>query len=172
MPIASRVIETSESGGIIPRMSNLRIDSFELQIPAADVFAVEVVADENARVTYVVEETVTVVEEFRLNHGFLLIYAQVSLILSLLAFFYVRKINREHGNKPRLLHKLCCPLLTVLRWEGFDGVEPLYAIVLGCCYTVFCWKPSEDASQDDASPQNHEADDGDDLNYRKLVDSV
>mmetsp|Transcript_10782 Transcript_10782/g.13485 ORF Transcript_10782/g.13485 Transcript_10782/m.13485 type:complete len:169 (+) Transcript_10782:373-879(+) len=65
------------------------------------------------------------------------------------SFLYVRMINRQEGRKPNFLHKLCCPVLSVLRWEGFEGDKPIYAVILGCFYSVFLWKPSEGDNDDE-----------------------
>lgn len=94
-------------------MRPILLELVEVELPPSESDSLEMAGHESARVTYVVEETVTIVEEFRLNHGCLLLYLQVSIVLSLLAFFYVRKISRREGVRPGFLHKLCCPLLTV-----------------------------------------------------------
>mmetsp|Transcript_1771 Transcript_1771/g.2093 ORF Transcript_1771/g.2093 Transcript_1771/m.2093 type:complete len:160 (-) Transcript_1771:113-592(-) len=73
------------------------------------------------------------------------------LIASLIvfSFLYVRMINRREGVRPNLLHKLFCPTLSVLRWEGFEGDKPIYALLGGCFYSVFFWTPSEDEELQD-----------------------
>ena len=98
---------------VIETMAGVQYGLLQVDLPEGEDVSVRMVANEDARVTYVVEETVTIVEEFRLNHGFVLIYLQLSVVLSLLAFFYVRRISKPDGYRPSFLHKLCCPLLTV-----------------------------------------------------------
>lgn len=67
-----------------------------------------------------------------------------------LCFSYVRMISREHGIMPTVLHKFFCPMLSVLRWEGFEGDTPIYAMLFGCFYTVFCWTPAETEGEEDS----------------------
>merc|ERR1712157_281595 len=64
-----------------------------------------------------------------------------------LSFLYVRRINRGENKKPNFLHKLCCPLLSVLRWEGFDSEKSILAIWGGCLYTVFLWDTEKDGEE-------------------------
>lgn len=97
---------------------------------------------------YEVEETLTIVDTIDIDvSGLFLCLEVVSLLCTLyllLAFLYVRKINREENVKPNCIHKFFCPLLSVLRWEGFEGTEPLYALLLGNIYTMLWWNPTTD----------------------------
>lgn len=97
---------------------------------------------------YEVEETLTIVDTIDIDvSGLFLLMEVVSLVCTLyllLAFLYVRKINREQNIKPNCIHKFFCPLLSVLRWEGFDGTEPIYALLLGNIYTFIWWNPTTD----------------------------
>lgn len=45
-------------------------------------------------------------------------------------------------------------------------MEPLYAIGLGCWYTLFCWRPSE------VEPEELQESPEEDNVYTKLVDAV
>eukprot|EP00977_Amphora_coffeiformis_P022110 scaffold10480_cov92-Amphora_coffeaeformis.AAC.1 len=38
--------------------------------------------------------------------------------------------------------KFCCPICAVCQAQGCACPEMLGAVCLGCCYTMFCWDPT------------------------------
>ena len=145
----SEIEELSEFN--VWRMVDVDIEPVEVSTmavePVTDRYSVAVVDFTSLEGAEVMVESVII--NFTLAE---LLVLQLLLMGTLvLCFSYVRLISRERLVLPNIMHRLFCPLLSVLRWEGFDNDKPIYALLFGCWYTVFCWTPTLDELDDEGN---------------------